>query len=323
MIQVRSQWTELLTRDMYKYMFEEYDQLPTVFSKIFEVENITSAYVKETTAIGMGQLTERKEGSRIISSNPLEGFTAVGKARTWSDGFEVTMEMDEDTPPEKIANFAKSVASSWAEGVVQSQETFTANFFNYGGYTSGHDIFNNTITGVVDDDGGDLIYDGKPFFALSGNNHTNKAGSTYYNGLALALTGDNLQTAYNLMTVTNNYNERGQKVSIKPDTLLIPPNLRFTAKTILESERVPGNANNDINAVQNIVEPIEWEYLTDTDAWFLGKRLKGIKVLNRRIPIIEFYKNPETKAIYVTIDARWGAFVKNWRYWLGSNFSTS
>ncbi len=323
MAEVRAQWTEALTKDLYKYMFEKYDQLPKVYPSIFQVEQMDSAYVKETAAIGMGQLSERKEGADIIASNALEGFTVIGKARTWSDAFELTMEVQEDTPPEKIANMARDIASTWAEGVVNSQETFAANFFNYGGYTAGHDIFNNTITGVIDDGSADLIYDGKPFFNLSNNLRSSKGGGTYYNGTANVLSITNLQTAYNLQTNTNNRNERDEKVALMPNVLVHPPALRFTVKSVLENEWVGGNANLDINTTRNLVQPIEWHYLSDSDAWFLGVRQKGIKFLERRIPIIEYYRDPKSKKLFVTIDARWGAVVNNWRYWVGNAFSTS
>ena len=72
------------------------------------------------------------------------------------------------------------------------------------------------------------------------------------------------------MTNTNNYNERGEKVALKPDLLLVPPALRFTARTILESEKEVNSVNNDINPVQNLVQMLEWQYLTDTDGWLLG-----------------------------------------------------
>ncbi|MFA5772864.1 MAG: Mu-like prophage major head subunit gpT family protein [Thermoplasmata archaeon] len=319
----RSLNTELLQRDMYKYMFEKYDPLPKVFPQIFEMRDTTAAFEKETTGIGLGGLSERKEGSQIIASNPLEGFTVYGKPRTWSDAFELTMEFTEDTPPEKVANIARAYAATWAEGTLITQETFCANFFNYGGLTAGYDNFDATITGVIDDPTGDLAYDGLPFFNLTGNRRYSKAGGSYYNGLALSLDNTNLQTAYLHYTTNNNRNERDQKISLQPDVLLIPSALRFTAKSILENDWVGGNANLDKNTVQNLVQPLEWQYLSDTDAWFLGKKQKGLVFLNRRLPVIDFYTDPKTKAEFVTIDTRWGAYMNNWRYWLGSNFATS
>jgi len=321
----RSDMTELMTRDMYGWFMETYEQLSPVYPQIFDVQTLVGAYDQNTAGIGLGQLSERGEGDTIVASNPLEGYTVYGKARTFSDSFYLTMEFVEDATPQKMSSVMQGFASTWAQGVVNSKETFAAKFFNYGGYTAGrHDTFDNTITGILSDPSGDLIYTGKPFFALSGNNHPAKDGSTYYNSLgALSLTSANLQTAYNLMTNTNNYDERGEKIMLRPDTLLIPPALRFTAQTILSSELLPGGANNDINVTQNLVSPVEWQYLTDTNGWFVGSRGKGIKFLERKSPVIDFYQDETSKKYYATIDARWGGQVNDWRHWVAANISTS
>lgn len=320
----RSEFTELMQKDMYGWFLERYDTFAPVYPQIFQVEQSNAGFEKETSAVGLGKLSERKEGNDIVASNLLEGYTVIAKNRTFSDSYFMTMEFVQDTPPEKISNILRSYAQTWAEGVTATKENFAAAFFNYGGYTAGHDIFNGTITGVIDDPSGDFIYDGKPFFALSGNNHPAKNGSTYYNSLgALSLSEANLQTAYTLMTTTNNRNERGEIIQIMPDTLLIPPALHFTAKTLLESELKVGSANNDKNSVQNLVSPIEWQYLSDTDGWFLGARGKGLKFYERLSPVIDFYQDEVSKKYYATIDTRFGAAVTNWRYWVASNISTS
>ena len=136
-----------------------------------------------------------------------------------------------------------------------TKETFAANFFNKGGLTSGASIFNNTITGIVTDPSGDLVYDGKPFFNLTGNQRSAKAhATTYYNGIASALDSSNLQTLYTLMTSTNNRDEKGDIVNITPNILLIPKALSFTAKSILESDRLisASSVSPDKNVTQNL-----------------------------------------------------------------------
>jgi len=320
----RSQFTELMTRDMYGWFMEAYNQLQPVYPQIFEVAQLEGAYSQETAGIGLGQLAERKEGDDIVASNPLEGYTVIGKARTWSNSFFLTAEFVADADPNKMANVMQGFAGTWARGTVNSKENFASDFFNKGGFTAGHDVFNNNITGVVNDPDNDLIYTGQPFFALTGNNHVAKDGSTYFNsGGALALTSTNLQTGYNQVTNTNNFDERGEKIQLQPDVLLIPSALRFTSRVILESDNIVGSANNDINAVQNLLEPLEWQYLTDTDGWFIGTKKKGIKFLERQSPQIDFYQDEVSKKFYATIDARWGAVVNDWRFWYAANISTS
>lgn len=322
----RNEFTNLMQQDMYAYYLERYDTFSPVYKQIFDVRTSKAAFEKTTTAIGMGRLTRRPEGQAIPFSSPLEGYTVLISARTYSDGLKLSMEFEEDTPKEKLADAIRDIARTWADTVIATKEEIAAQIFNYGGLTAGHEIFNNSVAGEVDPTG-NLCYDGKPFFNLSGNNRPAKAHSTtYYNGLSLALTADNLQTAYNLMTATNNRNERGEIISIYPDVLLIPPQLKFTAKSILESDLLITGANSTMpnrNVVAGLVTPIEWQYLTDPDAWFLGVKKKGIVFYERREPVVDFYQDEETRAYMATVDLRFGVGVENWRYWVGSNFATS
>ena len=62
---------------------------------------------------------------------------------------------------------------------------------------------------------------------------------------------------------------------------------------------------------------------TDTDAWFVGKRQNGVRFVERKQPMIDFYQDEISKKYYATIDARWGGYVYDWRFWVGSNLSTS
>lgn len=319
---VRSGFPELMQKTMYDYFDEaiEYEQLDVVYPKLFDVKTITGGYVKKTNMLGMGQLTERQEADDITNMNPLEGWSPVHKVRIFSKSFELSKTFVDDTPEEKITDILQELARGWAQGLINTKESFAASLFNYGGYTAGHDVFNNSIPGVVDDPSGDLLYDGKPFFNLTGNNRTAKNGSTYYNGIAANnFNATNLQTAYNLMAVSNAYDEKGEKIALKPDVVVFNPALHFTVKSVLENT----DTANGKSVVQGLVQPIEWSYLTDSDAWFLGKAKKGLKWYERQAPVIEFYQNPKNKNYYVTIDTRFGAGVDNWRFWQGNNFSTS
>lgn len=320
---IRNQFTEAIIRDMYGYYLESYDTFNPVYPQVFEVRTMQGAYDKQTTAIGLGKLTERKEGDEIISSNIMEGYTAMIKARTFSDSFWVTMEFQEDTAPEKIQNAIRDFANTWADGVMSTKEQFAADFYNKGGYLLGDDIYDNSVPGQPDPSG-KLIYDSKPWFALTGNNHVAKNGSSYFNSLgALALNSTNLQTAYTRFTSTNNRNERGEIRAIKPDMLLINPALHFTAKPLLESPGDPNSANRGNNPVAGLVPWVEWQYLTNTSGWFLSKAKAGKIFYERKSPVIDFFQDDFSKKYYATIDTRFGCGITNWRYDVASNILTS
>ena len=67
--------------------------------------------------------------------------------------------------------------------------------------------------------------------------------------------------------------ERGLKVSVRGEKLIVPPALQFVADRLLESTLRPGSADNDVNATRNMgMLPQGYvvnHYLTDTDAWFI------------------------------------------------------
>ena len=307
---------------MYDYFDEaqEYDSLDVVYPKIFDVQTIKGGYVKKTSMLGLGQLSERQEGDDITNSNPLEGWSPVHKVRDFSKSFELSKNFVQDATEEKITDLLQELAQGWSQGLVNTKEVFAAKFFNYGGHTAGHDIFNGTITGTIDDPSGDLCYDGYPFFNLTGNARTAKNGSTYYNSIAAnTFSATNLKTAYNLMAVTNAFDEKGEKINLKPQVVVHPPSLKFTVAEVLKNT----DTANLRSSVENLVTPIEWAYLTDTDAWFLGVPKKGLKFYERQAPVIEFYQNPTNKNFYVTIDTRFGAGVDNWRFWQANSVSTS
>ena len=318
---MRAGLAEAFQQTMYDFFDEaqEYDQLQAMYPQLFDVQSVDTAYVKKESYLGMGQLNERKEGDDIDNEDPAMGWSPVHKIRTFSKSFELTKEKVEDMPESKIGDILRDLAAGWSQGLTNSKEVFAAKFFNKGGLTAGHDVFNGTITGIIDDPSGDLIYDGKPFFNLSGNDRTAKNGSTYYNGTNNAFSKTNLQTAYNLMTNTNNYDEKGEKIALKPTHILYPSNLRFSIEEVLQNTDTANLKSN----VQNLVQPMEWQYLDNATAWFLGVPKKGLKWYERSAPVIEVYQNPKNKNFYVTIDTRFGAGVDNWRYWQGNKFSTS
>lgn len=315
----RSDFTEAMKKEMYPWYFESYDETPTVYESLFDIQQSNDAYEKFTSAIGLGDLLEKPEGEDLLADSPMESYTIVCKNRTFGRQVRFSYESVKDT--QKVADLLKTTVGTWGQSTARTKDKWYVQLFNYGAYTAGHSVFNNTITGVIDDSSGNFIYDGKPFFS---SDHPDKVGNTYANATASnSLTHTNLKTIYTTYTSTNNRDERGQIVTITPDTLLIPPALLFTAKVILANTAIPGSTDNDVNVLANLVNPIVWPRLTDTDAWFLGKAKSGLMGTNRQEAIMDAYQDETNKDFYATILLRWGGCVTNWRYWYSSNLATS
>ena len=323
---MRNAFTEAIRRDMYGVGFEARDALPAIHEDIFEVVGSTGAYEQTTEILGAGNLVEKPETGKITFENAMEGFTVYGKNRTFGKGIEFSMETVEDIDPSKLANIVTDYAKRWGERYTQKKEKFAADFFIYGGYTAGHDTFSAKITGVTPTDANTaLCYDGLPFFNLSNNLRPLYPGGTaaYYNSLANTLTSTNLQTAYLRAVSTNNVDSRGEKIAMKPEIILVPSALTFTADVILKSTNVLGTGNNDINPMNNILRKVEWQYLTAAASWFIGVPKKGLKFHNRKGLTYDFWQDRETGGYKASVIARWGAHMYDWRYWVGNNLSTS
>ena len=316
---MRNQFTEAMKQDMYGYFWEAYPDKPPKYEQIFEVVPSEAAYEQFTSAIGLGELLEKPEGEDIRADAPMESYTIVCKNRSFARSVRFSYESISDA--KKIGNLLSTTVGTWGRQVPITKEKFYVNFFNNGALTAGHDVFNNTISGVITDSTGNLIYDGKPFFSTS---HADKVGNTYSNyNVTMPLTHTNLKTVYNQYVLSNNYDERGDIIELMPNILLIPPALKFTAQEILNSTLIPNSQDNTTNVLSAIIGTLEWSYLSDADGWFLGSLRQGLMATDRENVSLDFWRDETNKDYFASIFARWGGCVTQWRYWLANNIASS
>lgn len=287
-MEFRANFPYTLRRDLYEHFFDQYTKLPSVFDTLFEVKDSEAAQEVITTGIGMGTPVLKREGEPIKFHSPMEGWEITFTHDAYADGIEVSHELRGDSY--KLKNFVEDHAHSWARGIAYLKEQLAASVFN----------------------SNPAIYDGANFFSDS---HTNKVGSSFDNNLSLTLDSTNLQTAITALESTNAYDERGNKILIKADTLLVPPALKWTAAVLLKSALTPGDADNDINVLQDILTPVVWPFLSST-AWYVGCAKQGIRFYNREGPLIDTWEDKDNKVIKASIYWRGCAGVLDWRYWI-------
>ncbi len=119
----------------------------------------------------------------------------------------------------------------------------TINEFVYGLFTSNPRLADNT---KVFDDGSQTAHKNRGTTALSAA------------ALQAAITAMMKQT-----------NSAGKRLGLKPRYLLLPPDLYWTAVTILNSTLLPGSQNNDANPLQGMVEPLVAPQFTDVKDYYL------------------------------------------------------
>jgi len=314
---LRADQLALYTKDLYKAEYEGYKEIPTKYDQIFKVRNdVAGAGDKMTQLLGAGDLDRHTvEGQDILFKSPIQGWEYLVKYWTYSSGIALTKEAVEDTV--KLGNLLKQLANSWGISVRIVKEEMGSRVFNQGGTLAGDWVFNGTHIGNADASG-DLLYDSKPLFNLTGNQRATKGGGTYFNSVAgLALTPDNFETIYNRHTATNNRDERDRVVSNPCDTLLVSPGAnRFLAERIVDTSRgLPGGQLNDMNPYYKIVSVIDWDYLTDS-AFYVGKRQSmNFQFHERQKPEIRFFRDENNRGYKASIDIRIGVLIKDWRMW--------
>lgn len=315
----RSQFTEMMKKDSYRYFWENYDLTAPKWEMLFETVQSDAAYEQFTTAIGLGELLEKPEGADIQPDAPMESYTVVCKNRSWARLTRFSYETVKDA--KKVGNILADTVGSWGRMMPITKEKFYAKFINKGAYTAGHDVFNGTIAGVVTDASGDKIYDNDVFF---GSAHVSKAGTTYTNfDSSETFNHTNLQSKYLIYVNTNNRDERDQVIDMSPDILLLSTAYRFTAVEILNSTLIPGSMDNDVNVLKAIIEPVTWAYLDEADNWLLGGKKKGLMATDREDVSLDFWQDETSKDYFASIFTRFGGCITNWRYWYACNLATS
>lgn len=314
--------TNLYIKDMYKVAYDVREKKDAKYPMIYAVksgETVTGAGTKETQLLGADELDlETVEGSDINFVSPIQGWVFYGKYYTYKKGVKFSFQAVEDDV--KLGDLVKKYAATWEDRAIVAKETLAATVFNNGRDLSGNAVFNGSHTGNTDPSG-NLLYDSKPLFNLTGNARTTKGGSTYYNAVTgLTITPTNFETLYSLATATNNRDEQDIVRSNPIDTALTRPGSdAFSMQKILNTTRgLPGGQLNDVNPYYGLIDThIAWDYLTVSGAWYLGKRQDdGLQFHERMNPEFDFFVDPRNKTYNASVVTRFGVFIKDWRKWV-------
>jgi phage major head subunit gpT-like protein len=158
--------------------------------------------------------------------------------------------------------------------------------------------------------------------ALCSASHPNgpEVSGTQSNTNTLALSIPNVETCRLAMQAYKD--DKGNMVQSVPDTLIVPPALEYTATQLFKSPDDPTTANRAINPRADAYNIIRWDYLTDSNNWFLvdSFKMKMALLWNDRIPLDIHLKAGDTSVQAVWIArSRYGFGWTDWRWIYGNN----
>lgn len=307
-----------------------YKDFPAYYKDMCEIMPISKCiggYWKGTSAIGASELSDALSNGQYSEDHPQEGFTVYITLKSKQKKVNATRELQRDWHRGK--DFIKEyVQGNWYKAVENTKEKVVANIYNYGGYTAGHDVFNNDDAdiGLTTYTSPKLCYDGKPFFALSGNNHTAKDAQTYYN--AVALTGvnyANAKTMYNLLTATNNRMENGIPFDNSDDVRIVcHKSLELDWKTINNSTLNPDNGENASNPLAGAFKKIVGNpHITTATQSVMTNGGKGLYLFMGEQPKFNFWIDNDPEKYWASVVFDYAIGVQNFRGFVANNAPTS
>lgn len=245
MTATRSNFVDLLDPSFRHIIFDEFTRRPEYYSQVFTVEMSDKQSEKISQVSSFGLFTEKPEGTGIAYDDPKQGYDIESVHATYALGFRVTEELYNDDQFRVMKRMPRMLSISAKETIETIAWSLINNGFS-GSYTFG---------------------DGKPLFAAD---HPLLETGTAKNTLdsPADLSATSLKQAIQDFEETVDY--RGIPLRLKPDILMVPSALEWTAKEILHSAQAPYTDQNQINplkdrGLQLFVNP----YITDPDSWYL------------------------------------------------------
>ena len=272
----------------------DYEDYPTLYTKIFSTEKASKRFEKVQQMVGLGLAQVKNEGGSIPMSNLLQGFQKEYVMVTYGLGTSITHEMMQD----EQYGYIKKVPKFLARSMRQTEETMAFNVLNR--------AFNAAFTGP---EGQTLLNTG----------HVLAGGGTASNRLATDadLTQTSLETM--LQQLMSEVDDRGLRTRRMPKVLIVPPDLNFRARKLLESSYVTGSADNDVNPLLGLLaDLVVSPWLTDTDAWFVGTDAEGLRFWRREQT--EIFRDNEfsTRNLNIATTGRWDVSWDDWRSLYGT-----
>jgi len=256
-------FAKALTPEVSTWYGDAYGEHAVEYTEIFKSETSTRAFEEDVSITGMGLASVQSEGGGISYDYMQQGFINRYTHVTYGKGFIITRNMVEDDLYDVVG---KRKSRALAFSMRQTKEVVGAN------------VLNRAFSASY------LFGDGLELCSLL---HVNVSGGTWANELATAADLSEVALEQACTDIGNFTNDRGLKINIMPQKLIIPNGLQWEAARILKSAQQSGTNYNDINALKNLNSIPQGfavnHYLTDTDAWFIITNCPdGMKYKERR-----------------------------------------
>lgn len=287
----------LLDPGLRKIFMDEFGQPGAVMDQLYGVETSTKAVEYD---YGIGGLSDLEEFGGTIQYGDFTGqYKTSYQHKEWCKGIKIERRLVDDDQYSVINKRPQAMALV----TKRTREKHSANIFN--------NAFNTTTFA-----GGDGL-------ALCSSAHTHVGTATTQDNTSTSALSKTALAAARLQ-MRGFMDETDNLINCMGDTLVVPPELEQTAWEIINSQTEAYTADNTANFWKGRYKVIVWDYLTDTNNWFLldSKYTKMfLKWFDRIKP--EFNKDKD----FDTYVAKWSTYTRysygfsDWKWIIGAQVS--
>jgi hypothetical protein len=251
----------------------KYKQLPSVHDKVYKKMKSERNYEEAVQMVGLGMAEIKGQGEAIAIDRFKQSYARRTQHDTWTKAVKITMEAFEDNLYQNQASF---LSGELAKALFHAKESRSAALFN-----------NATSTSAPY-----LGADGKAFLA---SDHPTGSGGTFSNIATSDISELALENA--VINIYGYVGSDGLRMLARPKCLLIPRQSAFEAERILKSTLRSGTSDNDANALfqrKDIPQVLEWQFLTDSDSWFVLTDVDGLMYYERMAAKPHYHQDDAT-----------------------------
>lgn len=290
---VRGAFDDLITPGANKVYVDEYNELPSEYDQIFNIDTSGKAFEDELMMTGLGVAVARGEGEPIFFDRP----KFLGRVRYIHSGFGLGYEITQEAVEDDLYGALNSQGATNLARSHRETEEVTA-----------WSILNGAF-GTIQ------AYDG---VALISTAHPDVMGGTQANRPAV----DEDLSVSALKSATERFmglkTDRGMKISMSPRFLLVPVQNWWNAQEILGAAYMSSGSQGQYTpnvTMQMGLTPIMSRYLTDSDSWYLlsEKSQHSLKFYWRRNPTPASGYDARALIAWYAIHSRFSAGVRDWR----------
>ncbi len=301
---VSSAFGDRLDPRFQKIFFEQYNQLPSMLAEIYEFVPTNGRNDMRWSQVGTLPDWSNFSGTVDYQSSS-QGYDTVATPLEFASGIQVERKLFDDDQYNIMDQRPRALATSAA----RTREKH------------GSRLFNNAFS--VDT----LFYVNSEGVPLCSNSHTTTSGASTSSGF------DNLGTSALSATAVaaariaarNFRGDQAERIDVSLDEMIIPPDLYEEAFEIVSSLGKVDTAQNNRNVHEGQYTIKEWNYLTDTNNWFLSDsvmRKQSVFWTDRVAMEFAFAEDLDT------IIAKWRGYMRysagihsDWRWVFGHQVS--